>query len=212
MFLIKMALPLFMILSFAIAEDSNTFYNATAGIKITKPDGWRFVGLDDVQKNREKTNLEDKNVEEGIKKRTNAPLIVMTKYAEPFDGLNPSVQILIRPLGNLIGKSSADILQMILPALQKSFKDMKIKEEVHETVVGGLKGAGVIFEYVLKTTDGKEFAAQSRMYTVTRNSFMIQVGIGLPNNPSKEIEKEISNILTSLTIEKGKPEETTEKK
>ena len=88
----------------ATAEaDSNRFSSPTAGFSITKPPTWVFASVEQIAAYRARVRLNDKDLEEQIRQRASAPLVAITRHPEPFDDLNPSVQVILRPLGQLEG-------------------------------------------------------------------------------------------------------------
>jgi hypothetical protein len=95
-------------------EANNTFSNATFRFSVTKPVEWQFVTVDQHLENLERTLLSDPEMQEVVQKYANAPLVVMMKYPEPFDDLNPTFKANIKPLGNLSADDPVAILKLVI--------------------------------------------------------------------------------------------------
>src|SRR5690242_5423120 len=80
------------------------FTNQTAGISLVPPAGWQVISMQSVIENRGKLRLSDAQLQAGIQRAT-APLFVFAKYPEPFTGINPTVQIVLRPKPASLGDS-----------------------------------------------------------------------------------------------------------
>ena len=70
--------------------NTNRFHSPTAGFTVVKPATWQFASLEQVATNRAVARLKDKELEQLIRQRANAPLVVILKHPEPHDDLNPS--------------------------------------------------------------------------------------------------------------------------
>ena len=112
------------------SQDEDTFRSPTAGFSITKPKGWVFATTDQIAANRAHVRLKDKELEEQMRQRASAPLIAILKHKEPYDDLNPSVQVLLRPLGQLEGKSPLELMEIVIPSMQRAMVDFQFVEEI----------------------------------------------------------------------------------
>jgi hypothetical protein len=93
-----------------------------------------------------------------IRAQGNAPLVAFTRHEEPYDDLNPSVQVMFRPLGSLEGKSAAELLQTVaLPTLEKTMVDFERIGEIQTVEVGGQKAAGARAKYTIRNGGGASF-------------------------------------------------------
>src|SRR3990172_5940424 len=109
-------------------DDANAFKNVTAGFEVTKPAGWQFITAEQNLENIKRTTLNDSEFHAAMLKYATAPLVAMTKYAEPFDDVNPSFKVNIKPLGQLKGMAATAIMNLITPQFEKAFKDFVIVE------------------------------------------------------------------------------------
>ncbi len=93
-----------LLIGLSVAEDANdTFTNPTFGISVTKPADWQFMSAEQNLDNLKRTIVKDEEFQQLLQRYATAPLVVMAKYPEPFDDLNPSLKVNVRPLGELPG-------------------------------------------------------------------------------------------------------------
>ena len=104
------------------AEATDRLENPTAGIVVVKPTGWHVGTIQQVEANRAKVRMNDEELQKAIQQSASAPLFVFTRYPEPYDGLNPSIQVALRPLGPLVGRTPVEIMQVAVGPLKKAFK------------------------------------------------------------------------------------------
>ena len=53
------------------------------------------------------------------------PLVVFLKHEEPFDGLNPSFKVMMKPLGTLDGSISLRIADMVTISMKILFSKLR---------------------------------------------------------------------------------------
>jgi hypothetical protein len=178
------------------------FDNATAGISLVRPAGWSTASLQQVEENRARVRLSDAELQDAIQKRASAPLFVFTKYPEPYDDLNPSIQVGLRPLGALASLPATKLLEGAMAPLQHAYADFQTVTPIEETVVCGLKAAHAKFKYTLSTGDSLQFRTLTRMWIVPRGSFVFLIGMSGPERGPDVSEKEFATALESMKIEK----------
>jgi len=184
----------------AIAEEAERFENPTAGISLLKPVGWNTASLQDVEENRGRVRLPDAELQKAIQKHATAPLFVFMKHPEPHDDLNPSVQVILRPLGPLAGGSPVQIMEAAVGPLQQMFTDFEFVQAIHETTVSGLPAAHMTATYSILNAEGSEFPTLSRMWIVPRGSFMFLIGMSGPQEGPDVSESEFTAVLDSVEI------------
>jgi hypothetical protein len=180
---------------------ANTFTSPTAGFSIIKPTSWVWGTTEQIAKGREAIRLKDKELEQQMRERANAPLIVILKHQEPFDDLNPSVQVQLRPLGQLEGKSAIELMNIILPTLQRAVTDFTIIEPIKEATLGGQKAAYMKSKYSVNNAEGREFRSLSRLWIVPRGSFIFMVSMSGPQEGPDVSETEFAEVIRSIKIE-----------
>lgn len=186
----------------AAAEDgTNAFKSPTVGFSVVKPSDWQFMTAEQNLENLARTQLNDRQLQEAMRKYSTAPLVAMTKYPEPFDDLNPSFKVNIRSLGELSGDDPVSIIKLAIRPIAKSFKDFTIAEQPSETSVSGLKAAHVRIHYSLEVPDGRTFPTASDLWIVPRGKFFFMIGAGTRQDEKTGTRAEIEKILSSVLIE-----------
>jgi len=191
------------IISFSgMANTNNDFESVTVGLKISKPSDWQFVSAQENLENLKRVEHGSPEFKKLMLKHTTAPLVAMAKYAEPFDDLNPSIKVNLKPLGNLDGNNPSQILNLILPQFKKSFQDFELIQEPVETKVADLKASYMRLNYSLSIPDGRSFPTTSELWIVPRGDFFFMIGSGTRQDEATGTRKEIQEILNTLVLSK----------
>ena len=190
-----------MVGGFAIAEQSDVFTSPTAGFRVTKPVGWYYLTAAQNLENLKATKLSDQEFQAAMLKYATAPLVAMTKYPEPYDDLNPSFKVNIKPFGELKGQAAKDIIGLMLQQFQKAFKDFKLVQPPTEVEVSGIKSGYARINYSLQTPDGTVFPTTSELWIVPRGDYFFILGAGTRQDEKTGSRKEIVNIIRSVKIE-----------
>ena len=183
------------------AEPSDRLENPTAGIVVVKPTGWHVGTIQQVEANRANVRLNDEKLQQAIQNSGTAPLFVFTRYQEPYDNLNPSIQVALRPLGPLAGRPPVEIMQKAVDGLKMALKDFRVVSEISATTVSGMPAAYVKGAYTLVTQDGAEYPTLSRLWIVPRGTFMFFVGTGGPQEGPDVSEEEFQAFVKSVEIQ-----------
>jgi hypothetical protein len=184
------------------AEDTNRFHSPTAGFTIVKPASWQFASVEQIATNRAVARLKDEELEELVRQKASTPLVVITKHPEPHDDLNPSTQVILRPIGQMQGQPPVELLRMATANLERGLKDFTFVDPVKETKVGGLPAATMKAKYTVANAEGREFKTLSRMWMVPRGAFLFMISMSGPQGGPDVSEKEFATILESIRIEK----------
>lgn len=182
-------------------DDPNRFHSPTAGFTVIKPASWEFASMETVAAQRAVARLKDEELEEQIRQRANAPLVVIMKHPEPYDDLNPSVQVIVRPLGELAGKSAVELMRYVVPALQLAMADFTFVEEIQEADVGGRSAAYTKAKYTVADAAGREYKTLARMWIVPRGVFMFMISMSGPQEGPDVSETEFADVLQSIRID-----------
>jgi hypothetical protein len=168
-----------------------------AGIALDRPAGWQSPTLAQVQENRERTRLSDEDLQQALVARSAMPVMVFTKYAEPHAGLNPSVQITLRPT---IAGAPTRVLSAALDTMRRAFADFEIVAPVQPVEVDGWHGAHVRATYTLQNAAGQRFPVMTRLWLVPRGSLMFLVGMSGGQSGEDVCEDEFTAVMQSLQI------------
>ena len=194
---IVMTLPLLA----ASAEDTNTFHSVTAGFQIEKPEGWRFASLEQVSRNRATARLKDEELQKLIREDASAPLVAIVRHDEPYDSLNPSFQVILRPIPpSLQGSTPRQILEVILPTLESGFQDFKLEAPIHEFELSGLAAAELTAQYTVSNPEGRVFPTRATMIVVPRGEFMFLMSASAPPEGPDASREEFEALVGSIQI------------
>ncbi len=182
-------------------EEANTFTSTTSGFTICKPESWSFQSAETIAENRANARMKDKELEKLVRERASAPLVAITRFPEPYDDLNPSVQVMFRPLGQLANTAPAELMEIVIGPLRSAFEDFTVVEEIQETAVGGQEAAYMLAKYTVANAEGREFKTLSRLWIVPRGSFMFMISMSGPQEGSHVSEEEFQQVLGSIVIE-----------
>jgi hypothetical protein len=185
----------------AVASAGETFKNTIAGFEVTKPDSWQFLTTDEGPANPKGVKPSDQEFQAAVQKYAKAPMLVLTKYREPYQDVNPSFRVNVRPLGPYRGKSAIEAFQGILPQFEKAFKDYKVVQPPTEVKLSGLKGAYTQVEYSVETSDGQKFPTTAEMWIIPRGDYFFLIAAGTRQDEKTGTRKEIQAILKTVKIE-----------
>jgi hypothetical protein len=145
--------------------------------------------------------MDDKEMQKLIVQKSNAPLVIITKYPEPHDDLNPSFKMNVRPIGNSQNFDSIKTLETITVGIKKMFKDLKIDQKPTNVTISGIESAYMRVSYTLNTENGGSFAATSEMWVVPRDNYFFMIGAGIRQDEKNGSRNEIKKIIDSINIE-----------
>ena len=144
--------------------------------------------------------MSDAEFKQHMLKYSTTPLVAIMKYPEPYDDINPSFKVNIKPLGQLKGTDPKQILNLVLPHFEKLFQDFKLDQPPMDDTVSGLKSAYMRVNYSLTIPDGQKFPASSELWIVPRDDFFFVIDAGTRQDEKTGSRKEIQNILESVVL------------
>lgn len=169
-----------------------------AGIALARPSGWHTATLEQVQRNRERARLSDPELQAALVTRSAMPLIAFMKYAEPYAGLNPSIQVTLRPA---LAGSPTQLLSAALEVMRRGFSDFRIVMPVRAVRVEGWPAAHVRATYTLRNRAGESFRVLSRLWLVPRGPLMFLIGMSGSDSGDDVCEDEFAAVLDSIDIQ-----------
>lgn len=188
---------------YIFASSPNEFESVTVGFKLTKPEEWQFITAEENIENLKKVKMNDTEFHQMMIKYSTAPLVALTKYPEPFDDLNPSFKVNIKPLAGLKGASSKQFLEAMASQFQKMFQDFQIDQEPTDIEVAGLKGSYMRIKYTMAIPDGRTFPTMSELWIIPRGEYFFMIGAGTRQDEKTGTRKEIKDILDTAVIQKS---------
>ncbi len=181
-------------------SENNVFHHSAAGFKMTKPMDWKFMSPEMVKMASQSTKWNDEELEKAIRENPNSPLVVITRYSEPYPTLNPNVTVTMVKLP-VEGMPPKDILNMSTEVLKRAYPDLTYVDEVQDANVDGLDGAYTKIKYTI-AAGGKKFPTTARMWLVPRGKVMFTVGMSGPQEGPDVSEDAFKEILNSIKIDK----------
>ena len=190
-----------LVTSVVAAERSAQFDSPVAGFHVVKPPGWSFLTADQNAAAVKGLQLSDKELQEAMEKYTTAPLVAMMKYPEPFDDVNPSFKVNIKPVGPFKGKDAKEIAAAILPVLQRALTDVVVVQPASDITVSGLKAVYMRVNYTAQMTEGRQLAGTSELWIVPRGDYFFMMGAGTRPDEKTGTRAEIQKIVATVRID-----------
>lgn len=183
------------------AQDARRFHDEVAGFSLSKPEGWHFGTVESEQQNRERVTTGNTQLDELVRTRANASLVTVMKYPEPFEKLNPSIKVILRPLGPLQGKSSSEVASVFVAGLKGAIPGFQVDGEIEEVVISGLPGAQVKAHYSIGVVgQGTKYEVRSRTWVVPRGPYVFMIAMSGPASGEDVSEAEFHQALASVEI------------
>ncbi len=177
------------------------FDNPTAGVSLTRPAGWETVALQSIQENRARVQLSDAELQAAMQRMATAPLFAFMKHPEPFSDVNPSIQVVLRPLGQLAGQTPTAILNAAIDGMSRAMADFAFVTPVSDARVAGAPAAHMRATFTMKTQDGAAYKALARMWIVPRGAYMLLIGMSGPQAGPDVSEAEFAETLASIRLQ-----------
>jgi hypothetical protein len=184
------------------ASPADRFESVSMGFSIEKPPAWSFATLQEIADNMDSLRFNDSAVQAEFERSPTAPLVMIMKHAEPYrEGLNPCVEVVVRPIPpGFVDESASAILQNHLSVLRRAFKSFKLETPVREIEVSGLPAAELASTQLVETKDGPPFESRSRLVLVPHGKFMFLITASGPPSGPDESAAELEKILKSVAI------------
>lgn len=183
------------------AAEPDIFHNPTAGLWITKPAQWNYVTASQNMDNLKATKLSDEEFHAAMQKFATVPLVVMSKFPESFDDVNPSFKVNLKPYGGLKGKTPEEMISLVVPQFQKVFKDFALVQPPTEVLVSNIKSGYARMNFTMEAPDGRTFPTTSELWIVPHGSYFFMIGAGTRQDEKTGSREEIQGILKSVRIE-----------
>ena len=184
------------------AENKNTFTNPSIGFQITKPDSWHYATASQNLENLKRIQLNNSEFQSAMQKYASAPLVVIAKYPEPFEDLNPTLKVSIKPYGSSRGQNPVEILNVLLPQFKAVFKDLIISQSPTDDKIAGIKSAYTRFNYMLITAEGLKFPTTSELWIVPYGDYFFLMGAGTRQDETTGSRADIQHILETIIIDR----------
>lgn len=195
-----LAAVLFLFSGAALAAEPNVFSNPTAGFTVTKPVGWHYVTADQNLNNLKAAQLGDKEFQAAMVKYATTPMVAMTKHQEPYEDVNPSFKVNIKPLGQFKGKDPKEIIGVMLPQFQKLFKDFALAQQPTHVTISGLPAAYTRINYTMEVEGIGALPITSELWIIPRGDYFFVLGAGTRQDERTGTRKEVESIVNTIVI------------
>ncbi len=162
----------------AQAENINIYTDQSKGITITKPSDW-FFDRDETQ------NL----------------VITVAKYLEPYNDLNPNIEISAHPASEYGTTDPMNVLEWLLGNISKSADDWKVIKSPAKSKVDGHSAA---FAYISKSMmhEGVKYPQKIKVWMVHKGNHFILIRATVRGDETNGSMKELDNILRTIKLTK----------
>jgi hypothetical protein len=184
----------------AMAVGKTVFENKTVDFKVTKPEGWQFVTAEADFESLNRIELTQEKYERLMQKYYTTPLVVFMRHPQPFDGLNPSFKVKIRPIDQFKGLKPTQILELFLPYFRKMYEGFSLAQPPTSTQIDGLSAGYMRINYFLTGPGGQVFPTSSEAWIVPRGNYFFMIGAGTRQDESTGTRAEIAEIIASLEL------------
>jgi hypothetical protein len=175
------------------------YRNAAFGIEFAKPAGWTLTAGETGA--YAPAPLSDKSLDSLVQEQGAQPLLVVTKYPEPYpEDINPTVTLQVLSNRGFEGRTGKELAELKLPALQRAFPDLKIMEPPKDTTLHKLKIGYAKIQYTLDGGEGRRFPTTSEVWAIPRKNFFIYVAGGTRQDEKTGSRAEIHKVVAALRI------------
>ena len=182
--------------------EGNTFYSESVGLRVTKPEAWTFASTDKMGKKFSEGRLNDRELLVLLRAKPNQPLVQINQYPEPYVGVNPSVLIMMQPLGTLAEKPPRELMMTLAQTLEKTYEDFAILEQARDTEFHSHQAAEMLIRFSEETRQGVTRKKQSRMWLVPRGRLMFLIAMSGHQDGAMLPTDAFETIFRSIRIDK----------
>lgn len=172
----------------------------TLGLTLVKPDDWVTISAEQNANNLARVRMDDPEFQALAARYAAVPVIAIAKHPEPYDDLNPSVKINVRPAGAFAGSSPEEILNAVLPLLARPFHDLEVQSPPTRTTLSGKNAAYARVSYTLRA-GGSSFPTVSEFWIVPKGSVFFMIGAGTRADERTGSRSEVRSIVDNIVIE-----------
>lgn len=201
----RISVALLLILFFSTlsyAAEADTFKNPCAGISITKPADWYYMGIDQNYENLKNSKMKDEELKKLSLKMADVPMIVIVKYHEPYKNLNPTLKIDVKPTGDYKGTNPKKILSAMTASMGDFFDGFKIIKGPADANIDGMNGAYVRFNTIMKMEDGQSYPSCSEIWVIPRGDHMFMFSANTRQDEKNCKRDEIRKIIDTIKIDR----------
>lgn len=185
------------------APGNTEFHDKVIHLSVTRPEAWHFQTPKEKRDSRGAVTYENKRWGMMIRQETFPARMIISKYAEPYAGLNPSVSIDRYPLGDYRFKDSLWIVDRVLGNYRRIlFTPFEVVAGPFQTTLAGKPAAYCRTRYELALVGLPPMKIEQQLWAVANGlEAVIIVATGSQIAPDQS-EAEINAIVQSLRFDK----------
>jgi len=180
------------------AQPAEVYRNPTAGFEIAKPAGWHYLSGEQNAALTKNLKIRDAQLKEAVIANT-AHLIAIAKYPEPYANLNPTVSVMMGPLGAYKGRKVGDLFNALLPLLSGGSPDAEVTYSPAPVVFYGLNGVYGQMRFPV-LAGGRSVWQLADVWVVPRGDFFFVISSGMPWEDNPALREDLSKIVRSMKI------------
>lgn len=182
------------------SHSGNTYTNPTIGLTITKPEAWVFVSQEQSLRNRQNTELKNKDLAREIQREENLPTVSIAKYPEPHPTINPTVQVkhVVKPFPEM---GSRQVIEAALQQVHNAYSDFQIVKPIQAASLSGHSATTMEATFTMHTVGDGAFAVYSEMWVVDRGEDLFIIGMSGPREGEDASRGEFAAVLSSIKLE-----------
>jgi hypothetical protein len=184
------------------AAEADTFRNPCAGISITKPAEWYYMGIDQNYENLKKSKMKDEERKKMSLKIAYVPMLIITKYKEPYNNLNPTLKVDAMPAGDFKGTDPIKMLSGLISSMNDIFNGYKIIKGPLNVKVDGLSGAYVRFNTIMELETGQAYPSTSEVWLIPRGEHIFMFSANTRQDESNCTREEVRKIIDTIKIDR----------
>lgn len=183
------------------SDDEDLFVSPAAGFALRKPSSWHFMPTAWRSESLKNVDFKDDDFAELMETYATEPLVMVVKHEETKETLNPTLQVVFRPLGQLERMSPEDVAKLSLEAMPQMYEDFEVVEDVESTEVGGHPAAHYATRFTLRNDAGATFPTLSDAWIVKRGAYLFMIGGSGPPDGEDASRPELEAMVRSIVIE-----------
>ena len=183
------------------ADDNNTFHNLCYGIKISKPEKWKFENYQNLLKSDIHFIYKNEEMANKINECPTSYCVLITRYNEPYDGLNPILKVTPVIIKDYANVNPTFILKTYLSLMNNFFNDFSIVQGVNNLKIDGNTAYQVKAKYSVKDNLNRTFRINSGMTIVIKDSIGFVIQTTCAQDGDDLTDKQFDFIINSIKFD-----------
>jgi hypothetical protein len=182
--------------AYAQAQDK-----AALEISIDKPASWSVYRGRNIEGDDATARLDAEQLRAHLSEKRMKLLMHVYKYEDVNVVPNPSLRIVIQPVGELKGKSAEVLMEHLIVTMKVDTVDFKVRTPIQSLKINGLDAAYVETRATtVRTADTKLRVVNNFTYLIPRGDYMV-VAIGVIDaEDTNGLLQELRNVARTLKI------------